>query len=192
VRRRHRGPPFANRCAARSLRAPLLLALLLLAACESGGAGPSAAGAGPSGSVTPVGSATNAGAAGAPTATATPVELTTPGAPVGIAGLCTLSPSVSAQLPASIPAYPHAQIRLGQSSGGSGLFGFCTRDGVAAVGTFYVSELPGAGWQLVSNTKIDATQQLMADRSTAHVIVTILPDSQVAGATDLVITTSGL
>src|SRR5262249_27131996 len=147
---------------------------------------------GPSGSVTPVGSATNAGAAGAPTATATPVELTTPGAPVGIAGLCTLSPSVSAQLPASIPAYPHAQIRLGQSSGRSGLFGFCTRDGVAAVGTFYVSELPGAGWQLVSNTKIDATQQLMADRSTAHVIVTILPDSQVAGATDLVITTSGL
>ena len=60
------------------------------------------------------------------------------------------------------------------------------------MGTFYVSELPGAGWQLVSNTKIDATQQLMADRSTAHVIVTILPDSQVAGATDLVITTSGL
>jgi hypothetical protein len=166
-----------------------LLALLLLAACSGDSSGQTSRGAGSLGNVTPVGSATNAGP---PTATDTPVELTTPGAPVGFAGLCAQKPSVSAQLPAAVPAYPGAQIHVGQSANGTGLFGFCTNDGVAAVDSFYATQLPAAGWQHISNTTTDATQQLMADKGDAHVIVTILPDSQVSGATDLIITTSGL
>jgi hypothetical protein len=192
VRRRHLRSPLVARRAARSLCAPLallLLALLLLAACSGGSSGQTTGGVGSLGSGAPAGTATSAGS---PAATDTPVELTTPGAPVGFAGLCAQKPSVSAQLPAAVPAYPGAQIHLGQSANGSGLFGFCTNDGVAAVDSYYAAQLPAAGWQHVSNSTIDATQQLMADKGNAHVIVTILPDSQVSGATDLIITTSGL
>lgn len=193
MRRRHLGPPLADRCAVHSLCAPLallLLAVLLLAACASStSSGQTTGGVGSLGSVTPAGPPTSAGP---PTATDTPVELSTPGAPVGIAGLCAQQSSVSAQLPAAVPAYPRAQIRLGRNENGSGLFGFCTNDSVAAVDSFYAAQLPAAGWQHISNTTTDATQQLMADKGNAHVIVTILPDSQVAGATDLIITTSGL
>jgi hypothetical protein len=118
--------------------------------------------------------------------------VSTPGAQQGIAEVCAQPTSVSAHLPASIPTYPGADLRLGQTAGGDGLFGLCTRDAVSAVATFYAAHLPPNGWQQVQNTAVANAQQLSATRGSAHLFITIQPDYQVAGATTIIIQTSGL
>ncbi|MFI5273909.1 MAG: hypothetical protein ACHQ4H_12825 [Ktedonobacterales bacterium] len=194
---RHRKPSHrgttpdarAVRRAAQVLPCGVLLALLavLLASCAGGGGSTSGAARATS---TPAGGSS---ASASPAATASPstAAITTPGAPVGAAGLCALTPSVSAQPPASIPAYPGAKLRVGQSQNGGGLFGYCTSAGVAAVADYYTAQLPADGWQNVSGTTIDTTRQFTASRGSAGLIVTILPDSQLAGNTDIILTTSG-
>lgn len=182
----HRRLPLAL---ALLIAALLMAALLLLAACAGG----SSARTGPT--ATPGGASSTAGMttpAGQTAATADPTAFTTPGAAQGTAGLCAQPSSVSAQPPASIPAYPGATLRIGQSQNGAGLFGFCSSATVAGVASFYAAQLPAAGWQNVSHNSIDTTEQFTASKGTGQVILTILPDSQVASMTDIIIATSGL
>lgn len=152
---------------------------LLLAACDSGG--------GSTAAHTPT--ATTTSAAGSPTSNATPETISTPGAPVGIAGLCALSPSVSAQLPSDIPPYPGAQLRVGSNQNGSGLYGLCTTASVATVNSFYVAKIPENGWKNMSSTSIGGTDQIAATKGTTTLTITILTDGQVSSDTDIIIVT---
>ena len=159
----------------------LLAALaLLLAACESG--------SGNVASHTPT--ATQTSATNTPNPNVTPPIISTPGAPVGIAGLCSLPPSVSAQLPADIPPYPSAQLHVASNQNGAGLFGYCSTAAVADVESFYVAKIPANGWQNVSTSTIGGTDQIMATQGSTSLIITILTDSQVSGNTDIIIVTS--
>lgn len=172
------GQGYQPRIAARGLRSmslALLAALaLLLAACAGSGSGTAP-------------TATGTSAAGTQTPSPTPQTISTPGAPEGIAGLCSLSPSVSAQLPSDIPPYPGAQLLVGSNQNGSGLFGYCSPAAVAAVNSFYIARIPENGWRNMSTTAIGGTDQIMAARGSAALIITILADSQMSGSTDIII-----
>ena len=168
------------------IAALLIGALLLLAACAGG----SAAHAGATATTGATSSATTP--PGQATATADPTTITTPGAAQGTAGLCAQPVSVSARPPASIPAYPGATLRIGQSQSGAGLFGYCSSSTTAHVASFYATQLPAAGWQNVAHNTIDTTEQFTASKGSGQLIVTILPDSQVAGMTDIVVSTAGV
>lgn len=168
----------------------LLLTLLSLAACSGGEGGSSLA--------TPSVGAQATVAAGQGTGTgqslSTPTSfaVTTPGAQQGTAEFCAASANVSAQLPASIPAYPSAQLRLGQSAGGSGIFGLCSGGSVAVVVQFYAAQLPANGWQQVTTTTNAGVQQVQATKGSAHVVITVEPDAQISGTTEIIIITTGM
>ncbi len=162
-----------------------ILVAALLAACASGG----------NVQITPVASPAGTAPATlalAPTPSPTTSLVSTPGAQQGEAEFCAQPPSVSAQLPPSIPAYPGAELRIGQASGGFGLFGLCTQDGVSAVAAYYASQLPSHGWQQVQSTSISSVRQVSANRAGAAVSITIQPDAQLAATTDIIVQTTGL
>lgn len=174
----------------------LALALLLVAACAGGSQGtvsattPGGSGSGGSGTSTPVNGLSATATVLAQTPTATPKPGT--GGQQGLAEFCSQPPSVSAPLPASVPSYPNAQLRVSQTSSGNGLYGLCTADSVDAVASFYTTQLPAKGWQQVKSTTIQNVQQLKTSQGNAQLILTIEPDSQVSGTTQIVILTTGL
>lgn len=163
--------------------------MLALAACDSGSSG-----AASSTTTTPGGSLVTTNGTGSPVATSTPTTTAdnTPGAQVGASDVCAQPPSVSAQLPASIPTYPGAQLRLAQASGGNGLFGLCTGASVSAADQFYATQLPNKGWQQVQNNINGDVEQVSATKGSGHVFITIEPDPQISGQTEIIILTSGV
>lgn len=166
-------------------------ALLALSACDGGQGGATQATAPASARAT----TTSGQVAGIPVATVTPTTgaVTTPGAQQGTAEFCAASSaSDSAQLPASVPAYPGAQLRLGQSAGGSGIYGLCTGDSANAVAQFYAARLPGKGWGQVTTNVNAGVEQVQATKGDAHLIITAEPDAQLAGTTQIIILTSGM
>lgn len=165
-----------------------VLLVACLSACASGASGAASA------TATTAGSGVSSG--GTPlvsVATATPTTgaVTTPGAQVGASDVCAQPPSVAAQLPASIPAYPGARLRLSQTSGGNGLYGFCTGDSVSAIGQFYASQLPNKGWQQVQSDTNGDVEQLSGTKGSGHVFITIEPDPEMSGQTEIIVLTSG-
>lgn len=172
---------FVARVVRRMGLALLAALVLLLAACAGGNS---------SAARTPTATPTGNGSASGQTPNATPQTISTPGAPVGIAGLCSLAASVSAQPPSDIPPYPSAQLHIGSNQNGSGIFGYCSTAAVADVESFYVAKIPENGWQHMSTSTIGGTDQIMAAKGSTTLIVTILTDSQVSGATDIIIVTS--
>lgn len=173
----------------------LVALVLLMAGCSGGSKGNASTTATGSAGETP-GLSTPDGALSA-TATAlalTPTVTPKPGTSgvQGVAEFCAQPPSVAAQMPASIPAYPNAELRVSQTSGGNGLYGMCTSDSVSAVASYYTAQLPTKGWQQVQSSTIQNVQQLKASQGNAHVILTIEPDAQLSGTTQIIVLTSGL
>lgn len=175
----------------------LMVAMALVAGCAGGGrANTSATQVGGTGTGTTPGatmpdsglSATATVLAQTPTVTPKPGT----GGQQGLAEFCAQPPSVATQLPASVPAYPNAQLRVSQTSGGNGIYGLCTSDSVSAVASYYAAQLPTKGWQQPQSTMIQNVQQLTASQGNAHVIVTIEPDAQISGTTQIIILTSGV
>ena len=164
--------------------------ILLLAACDSGTSGTASQTA--TGAGGPSVSSSGTPSAPADTATPTTAAVTTPGAQVGASDVCAQPPSVTAQLPASIPAYPGARLRLGQTSGGNGLFGLCTGDSVSAIGQFYAGQLPNRGWQQVQSNVNGDVEQVSATKGSGHVFITVEPDPQIGGQTEIIILTGGV
>lgn len=169
------------------LIALVAVGVLMLAACDSG----------PSGKVSTAGSpgpgnanATTTAAGDTPTIpadTPTTTPISGPGGQVGSSQFCSQQPSVSVQLPASIPAYPHAQLRLSQADGGNSIYGLCTSDAVNTAIQFYVGQLPAKGWQQLQQNNNDPVQQVTAKRSGNNVTITVYPDAVVANETDIII-----
>lgn len=160
------------------------LAMLLLTACESGSGGPvSTPGAG--GTTAPT--ATSGDAATAAVDTATPTAISGPGAQFGSSQFCSQKPSVSVQLPPSIPAYPNAELRLSQADGANSIYGLCTTAAVSVAIQFYADQLPGKGWQQLQRNSNPPVEQITAKRSGNSVTITIYPDAVIANETDIII-----
>jgi len=172
-------------------RVAVLVALALLAGCADSASGGGA-------SATPPGDATPASAASAtvtgdgPTPTPTILQVSGPGGQGGAAEFCTSGATVSQSLPPSIPAYPRAVERYYQG-GDTNIWGYCSADGVGAVGDFYKQQLAAHGWQRLTDSSFDSIRQLVGYQgSSAAVVITIQPDARLPGTTQCVISTSGL
>lgn len=163
------------------------LMMLWLAACDSGsGGGVNTAGTPGSGGAN-VATATAGGTVTTATDTATPTPISGPGAQFGSSQFCSQKPSVSVQLPPSIPAYPNAELRLSQADGANSIYGLCTTAAVTVAIQFYADQLPGKGWQQLQRNSNNPVEQITAKRSGSNVTITIYPDAVVANETDIII-----
>ena len=169
----------------------LLLVTVALVACS-----PGRTGGAPSSVTTPFGNGSTGGSNGTPggslPATATPTtSVASPGTGEGgTAEFCANPPDVESPLPASIPSYPHAEMRVSKISGGSGVFGLCTGDPASAVLSFYLAQLPGKGWQQITDNTIVSVEQIQATKGNGFITITIESDGQLANTTDIIIQTS--
>ena len=172
----------------------LALGLLMVVGCSGGSKGNASATTGSGGGGTGLSTPDDALSATATVLAQTPTVTPKPGTggQQGLAEFCAQPPSVAAPLPASIPPYPNAQLRVSQTSGGNGLYGQCTSDSVSAVASYYTAQLPAKGWQQVKSSTIQDIQQLTASQGKAQLILTIEPDAQVSGTTQIILLTSGL
>jgi hypothetical protein len=172
----------------------LTLVALGIAACSSGGAGGALPGtSAPGGNGTSI-AGPNATPIGALPPTVTPTtSIASPGAGEGgAAEFCANPPDVESLLPASIPSYPNAKMRISKISGGSGLFALCTGDPISSVQGFYLAQLPTKGWQQIVHNTILQVQQIQASKGTGFLTITIETDGQLSNTTDIVIQTSGV
>jgi hypothetical protein len=172
----------------------LTLVALAITACSGGGTGGALSGkSAPGGNGTSI-AGPNGTPLGALPPTVTPTtSVASPGAGEGgTAEFCANPPDVESSLPASIPSYPNARMRISKISGGSGLFALCTGDSISSVQSFYLAQLPVKGWQQIMHSTILQVQQIQASKSGGFLTITIEADVQVANTTDIVIQTSGV
>ena len=172
----------------------LTLVALAIAACSGGGASGVASRTPVTGSNGTSIAGPNGTPIGALPSTATPTTgIASPGVGEGgVAEFCANSPDVESPLPASIPSYPHAQMRISKISGGSGLFALCSGDPTSSVQSFYLAQLPTKGWQQIVHNTILQVQQIQASKGGGFLTITIEADSQLSNTTDIVIQTSGV
>ncbi len=163
------------------------LVMLLLTACEGGSGGPVSAAGTPGSGGTNAPTATSDGTATAAVDTATPTPISGPGAQFGSSQFCSQKPSVSVQLPPTIPPYPNAELRLSQADGANSIYGLCTTVAVNVAIQFYADQLPGKGWQQLQRNSNNPVEQIMAKRSGENVTITIYPDAVIANETDIII-----
>src|SRR5215472_5837582 len=106
----------------------LLLLSTAIVACSNGGSGTAGGRASnPAGGTAGTGGGVS-GTPGALPPTVTPTtSIASPGTGEGgIAEFCSGPADIESALPASIPPYPNAHLRVSRISGGDGLFGLCT------------------------------------------------------------------
>lgn len=145
------------------------------------------------------GTSTPSASSGTPTLEGTPSGPTptpfgngTPSAVEGTTDACAQTTAApTANLPSSIPPYPNANLSIGSTNGGSGVFGLCASDSVDAVTNYYAAQLPAHGWQKLTNTALDTSRQLTASQSNINLIITISPDPSIKGKTEVLIIYSG-
>jgi hypothetical protein len=186
----------------RGVRIPLyittLVLLLLLSttivACSGGGSSTAGGAATISAGGTAGAGGGGGGIPGALPPTVTPTtSIASPGTGEGgIAEFCSGPADIESALPASIPPYPNAQIRVSKISGGNGLFGLCTADSTSKVVSYYLSQLPSKGWQQIAQNTILEAAQIQATRGSGYITITIQPDGRLSSTTDIIIQTSGV
>ena len=176
-------PRQARECSKLGL---LLLACLIAAACSSSS---SSAGATPTLTVAASGTPRATDTPGGPTAT--PYLSGTPGGQLGTTDACVSNATPPTGLPHNIPLYPNGALNIGSVNGDKGVFGFCTADSIAAVESYYLQQLPTAGWKDVKDNALDPSRQIVAAQGSANLVITISPDSAFPGKTAVLIIYSG-
>lgn len=162
------------------------LGALMVAACDSGSSGQVPTGGTPnSGGANATSTADGTPTATVDTSTATPIS--GPGAQFGSSQFCSQKPSVSVQLPPTIPDYPNAQLRLSQADGANSIYGLCTTVAANTAIQFYADQLPAKGWLQMQRNNNDPVQQITAKRSGNNVTITVYPDAEIANETDIII-----
>lgn len=176
-------------CLLRPLAAMGLLLLLASCSSNSGAAAPTTTTSGAATTTAPA--QTTPGDQATATPALTPI--TTPGGQIGGSAFCAQPvASGSTPPPATIPAYPTAQLRFGRTENGFGLYGLCTADLIATVAQFYATQLPSKGWTQVQTSSLANVQQISATRGSAHLTLTIEQDPQVTAQNEIIIQTIGL
>ena len=163
--------------------ASLLLVAVLAAGCASGGASSQVSSAA---KITPAATGViQIGATAAPTSTPSPISGDK--AAQGAAEFCTKASAISAQLPATIPLYPGARLKIAQNQSGNSLFGACSSASTDSIAAYYASQLPGKGWQQVQGVTISDVRQVTGVSGSFHVVVTVEPDALAANTTEIII-----
>jgi hypothetical protein len=156
---------------------------LALAGCDTGGA---------TSTRSPAATATLSSMATTTTGPASQTGTALPGSGnlVGATDICTATVSVNTALPADIPAYD-AQLRLADTNNGNGEYGYCVNASVDAIASFYMTQLPGKGWQSIQKFDNNATRNIIASRGKENLTITVSPDVLQSGSTDLLIIEQG-
>jgi hypothetical protein len=172
----------------------LALALLCIVALAMGVAacGDSS---GPSVKTTPTETPPNAGitqVAGQNSATPTTFVVGGGGGTVGANEICVAEKNVQTTVPASVPAYPGAELRQSYTLDNNGTYGYCATAAPSAVADFYLKQLPDKSWDNVKSNPMVIGNQVVGAKGSSTIVVTMLSDAKNAGQCDILIQIIGL
>jgi hypothetical protein len=111
---------------------------------------------------------------------------------VGANEICTAEKNVQTSVPASVPAYPGAELRQSYTLDNNGTYGYCATAAPTAVADYYLKQLPGRGWDNVKANLMIIGNQVVGAKGSSTIVVTMLPDAKIAAQCDILILVIGL
>jgi hypothetical protein len=111
---------------------------------------------------------------------------------VGANEICAADMNVQTQVPASVPAYPGAELRQSYTIDNNGTYGYCASATPGAVADFYLKQLPGKGWGNVKSNPMVIGNQVVGSKGNSTLVATMLPDAKNPARTDILILVTGL
>jgi hypothetical protein len=111
---------------------------------------------------------------------------------VGANEICAAAKNVQTSVPASVPAYPGAELRQSYTLDNNGTYGYCVTAAPSAVADYYLQQLPGKGWGNVKSNPMVIGNQVAGAKGGSSIFVTMLPDAKNATQCDILIQVIGL
>jgi hypothetical protein len=111
---------------------------------------------------------------------------------IGANEICAAEKNVQTSVPASVPAYPGAELRQSYTLGNNGTYGYCAAAAHATVADFYLQQLPGKGWSNVKSNPMVIGNQVAGAKGSSSIFVTMLPDAKNGAQCDILIQLIGL
>jgi hypothetical protein len=111
---------------------------------------------------------------------------------VGANEICAAERNVQASVPASVPAYPGAELRQSYTLDSNGTYGYCATAAPSAVADFYLKQLPSKGWSNVKSNPMVIGNQVVGAKDSSTIVVTMLPDAKNSAQCDILILVIGL
>jgi hypothetical protein len=111
---------------------------------------------------------------------------------VGANEICASEKNVQTSVPASVPAYPGAELRQSYTIDNNGTYGYCASATSPAVADYYLKQLPGKGWGSVKSNPMVIGNQVVGAKGGSTIVVTMLPDAKNAAQCDILILVIGL
>jgi hypothetical protein len=111
---------------------------------------------------------------------------------VGANEICASEKNVQTSVPASVPVYPGADLRLSYTLDNTGAYGYCATATPPAVADYYLKQLPGKGWSNVKSNPMVIGNQVAGAKGSSSIFVTMLPDAKNAAQCDILIQVIGL
>jgi hypothetical protein len=111
---------------------------------------------------------------------------------VGANEICASEKNVQTSVPASVPAYPGADLRQSYTLDNNGTYGYCATATSPAVSDYYLKQLPGKGWSNVKSNPMVIGNQVAGAKGSSSIFVTMLPDAKNAAQCDILIQVIGL
>jgi hypothetical protein len=114
------------------------------------------------------------------------------GGTVGANEICAAEKNVQTSVPASVPAYPGAELRQSYTIDNNGTYGYCATATPGAVANYYLKQLPGKGWENVLSNPMVIGNQVVGSKGNTTLVATMLPDAKNAAQCDILILVAGL
>jgi hypothetical protein len=111
---------------------------------------------------------------------------------VGANEICAAAKNVQTSVPASVPAYPGAELRQSYTLDNNGTYGYCVTATPPAVADYYLKQLPDKGWSNVKSNPMVIGNQVAGAKGSSSIFVTMLPDAKNAAQCDILIQVIGL
>jgi hypothetical protein len=111
---------------------------------------------------------------------------------VGANEICAAEKNVQTAVPASVPAYPGAELRQSYTLDSNGTYGYCATATPGAVADYYLKQLPGKGWDNVKANPMVIGNQVVGAKGNSTIVATMLPDAKNAAQCDILILVIGL
>jgi hypothetical protein len=111
---------------------------------------------------------------------------------VGANEICASEKNVQTSVPASVPAYPGAELRQSYTLDNNGTYGYCATAAPPAVADYYLKQLPGKGWSNVKSNPMVIGNQVVGAMGSSTIVVTMLPDAKNTAQCDILILVIGL
>jgi hypothetical protein len=111
---------------------------------------------------------------------------------VGANEICAAAKNVQTSVPASVPAYPGAELRQSYTLDNNGTYGYCVTAAPSTIADYYLQQLPGKGWSNVKSNPMVIGDQVAGAKGSSSIFVTMLPDAKNAAQCDILIQVIGL